>query len=383
MLTTSVLRLSKSALEKNYNYLRGLIGPNVKISSVVKGNAYGHGIEAFVKLAQMCGADHFSVNSADEASRVLKTAGPETQVLIMGWLDSVDVEWAVEKGIRFFVFDRHRLAAALEAAKKVGKPAIIHLELETGMNRTGFNKKELQEILPILKDNKDCFELEGLCTHYAGAESIANYFRIQNQHKEFKRLRKWLAGQGVKPLICHTSSSAATLIYPHMRMGMVRIGILLYGLWPSQETFINHVSKKRIIEDPLTRVLCWRSVIMSTKKVRMGEFIGYGNHFLAQRDTLVAVVPVGYSHGYSRSLSNSGYVLVRGHRANVIGTVNMNMIVIDVTDIPGVQVGDEAVLIGNQMDESITVHSFSEMTEQLNYEMLTRLSSTIPRVIEE
>jgi alanine racemase len=381
MITSSTIRLSKSALEKNLNYLKAFIGSDVKISSVVKGNAYGHGIEYFVKLARSCGINHFSVYSSEEAIRVMTTSDSDTEILIMGWLAENDVLWAVENNLQFFVFEENRLIAAIQAARMLGKPAVIHLELETGMNRTGFTKHQLQKIISIILENNRHLQLEGVCTHYAGAESIANYYRIQNQYKEFKRLQKWLAGKGIVPRLYHSASSAAALAYPKMRMDMVRIGILLYGFWPSQEIFINHLATKKIFEDPLERVLSWRSVVMSTKRIKMGQFIGYGTNFLAQRETDIAVIPIGYSYGYSRSLSNSGRVLVKGQRANVLGTVNMNLIIIDITDIPDVQIGDEVVMIGNQGDETITVHSFSEMTEQLNYEVLTRLPSKIPRQI--
>jgi alanine racemase len=171
------------------------------------------------------------------------------------------------------------------------------------------------------------------------------------------------------------------MTYPNMRMDLVRIGILLYGFWPSPETFISHLTKQKLHEDPLQRVISWKSKIMSIKSVKMGEFIGYGNSYFSRRKMKVATIPVGYCHGFARSLSNSGRVLVRGQRADVVGVVNMNLVMVDITDIESVEIGDEAVLIGNQGDKTITVYSFTEMTEQLNYELLTRLPENIPRII--
>jgi alanine racemase len=160
---------------------------------------------------------------------------------------------------------------------------------------------------------------------------------------------------------------------------MVRIGILQYGFWPSKETLIQYLSKKSIKTDPLTQVLSWKSSIMSLKKVKTGEFISYGTSYLAQKDMKIALIPVGYAHGFSRNLSNQGRVLISGLRVAVIGMVNMNMLIVDVTANDNVKLGDEVVLIGSQGDLSITVSSFSEFSDQLNYELLTRLPGEIPR----
>ena len=161
---------------------------------------------------------------------------------------------------------------------------------------------------------------------------------------------------------------------------MVRVGILMYGYWPSEETRIHQLHAGGAAGvDPLQRVISWRTRVMELKPVATGEFVGYGTTFIAPRPTLVASIPVGYSHGYARSLSNQGRALVRGRRVGVIGIVNMSLTMLDVTTVPGVSVGDEVVLIGHQRRMSIPVSSFSELSNQLNYELLTRLPGDIPR----
>jgi alanine racemase len=164
-------------------------------------------------------------------------------------------------------------------------------------------------------------------------------------------------------------------------MDMARIGIMQYGFWPSRETFINYLSKKSDKSDPLKRVITWKSTIMTKHKVKAGEFVGYGNSYMAENETEVAIIPVGYAHGYSRSLSNQGRVLIHGQRMGVIGMVNMNMLIVDVTNIPDCEIGDEVVLIGKQGDLEISVSSFGELSIQLNYELLTRLPQDIPRIV--
>jgi alanine racemase len=225
--------------------------------------------------------------------------------------------------------------------------------------------------------------LEGLCTHYAGAESSSNYLRVKNQIKKFKQTVQKARRLGLEPRKLHTACSAAALTYPETIMDMVRIGIALYGYWPTRETYMHHYLKHKGEDDPLKRVLSWKSRVMSTKLVPEGEFVGYGTSYLAGIPTKIATVPVGYAWGFSRNLSNLGRVIVGGKRTAVIGVVNMNMMIADITETPGVQRGDEVVLIGRQGDQEISVSSFSELTHRINYETLVRLPSQIPRILVE
>jgi alanine racemase len=381
MFHTSVLELSQESLNTNIEFLRKLFGKKVRISSVVKGNAYGHGIETFVPMAQKTGIDHFSVFSTEEAYRVVSTLTKESEIMIMGMIDDSDLEWAIRADIQFWVFDLARLESALKTARRINIPARIHIELETGFNRTGFQEKDLPKVLELLKKWEGHYIVEGMCTHYAGAESIANYYRIHQQIKRFNKFHKWFGQQGIHPLIRHTACSASAVSYPQTRMDLVRIGILHYGFWPSRETLISYINKHENKHDPLKRIISWKSKIMSVKPVKTGEFVGYGTSYLAQRDMKIGIVPVGYSQGFSRAMSNHGRALVNGHRVAVIGIVNMNHLIIDVTDVPGVKRNDEVVLIGCQGDLSISVSSFSELSDQLNYESLSRLPRNIPRYV--
>ncbi len=381
MRPASSIEISEHALRNNLAFLQSNIGKGCKFSAVVKGNAYGHGIKPYVALAYNCGVDHFSVFSASEALQVHEQVNGNAEIMIMGLIDSTDMDWAITKGISFFVFDQNRLEAALQRAKELGVKAKIHLELDTGMNRTGLDKPELLAAVELLHSAREHFELAGVCTHFAGAESFANHFRIQKQIREFNKTRKWLNEQDLVAERYHTACSAAAMNYPKTQMDMVRIGIMQYGYWPNKETMINWMSKRKMHTDPLIRIITWKSHLMSKHHVKKGEFIGYGTRYLAEEDMLVAVVPVGYAQGYSRSLSDQGRVLVNGQRVGVIGMVNMNMVIIDITRIPEVCIGDEVILIGEQGDQSISVSSFSELSAQLNYELLTRLPLDIPRKI--
>lgn len=383
-LEPSYIELSKSALEQNISFLKSCLNDCVNISSVIKGNAYGHGISSFIPMAEDCGIRHFSVFSANEAEGVLKFRNnPDTSVMIMGMIRDAEVSWAVKNGVEFYVFENERLNTAIEIAGKLGVEAKIHLQIETGMNRTGFEEQEWEDLFSLANSNSDSLDLKGISTHFAGAESVANYYRIQNQNEKFKK------ALGIAERILdnlptiHASSSAASLTYPEMQYDMVRIGIAQYGFWPSRETYMHRMKMNGFPknDDPLKRVITWKSEVMNTKRVIQGEFIGYGNVYMAGRDMNIATVPIGYTHGFGRNLTNTGYVLINGERAGVVGLVNMNMITVDVTDIPNVKKGDEVVLIGHQGDNEISVASFSEMTNNLNYELLTRLPASIPRVV--
>jgi len=350
---------------------------------VVKANAYGHGLETFAPLAERCGIRHFGVFAATEAERLLGCKRPDTAVTVMGMIDNEDLAWAVRHGVAFYVFNRHRLAGAVRAARKVGRPARIHVELETGLYRTGFNARSLPALVAALREHAAHLEVVGTCTHFAGAESVGNYYRIMQQIEVFHRLVERLREQGVPVGKRHTACSAASLNYPETVMDLVRVGIAQYGYWPSRESrmfFLKQNGRGRRAS-PLRRVLKWQSRVMDVKSVPAGEFVGYGNNYQTTRRTRLASVPVGYYHGFARDLSNLGHVLIRGARCPVVGVVNMNMLTVDITDNRLARIGDEVVLIGNQGDQEITVGAFGEMSHDLNYEVLVRLPAEIPRVV--
>ncbi|SHG34416.1 alanine racemase [Flavobacterium segetis] len=383
MHTNSIIEINRSAYQNNIDFIKKNFGKTVIFSSVVKGNAYGHGIAEFVTMAFQCGVNHFSVFDVQEAKEIKKTLQNQATILVMGLVQDEEMKWVVENNVEFFVFDKSRLEHAVETAKKAAKKAIIHIEVETGMNRTGFDKNEINTVISIIKTQINHLHFKGLCTHYAGAESIVNHERVSKQIETFEEVYEQFCRNDLKPTIRHTACSAASIMFPEARMDLIRIGIIQYGLWPSPEVFVTYLHSQKNKIDPLQRVISWKSSIMSVKSVNTGDFIGYGTSFMAKRRMNIATVPIGYSHGYSRSLSNQGRVLIHGQRCIVIGSVNMNMMTVDVTDINLAKKNDEVVLIGTQEELSVTVASFSDFSNQLNYELLTRISTAIPRKIIE
>lgn len=384
MHNNSFLELSSTAYHSNINFLRKHFKKNVVFSSVIKGNAYGHSIEEFVEIALKEKVAHFSVFDSHEARRVKNVVNDRATVMIMGWLSvEEDLKWIIENNIEFFVFEKSRLISAVSFAKKCGEKAIVHIEVETGMNRTGFNRNELKWVQEYLQKNSDYLTFKGLCTHFAGAESIANFFRIKKQIISYDEIYSQFCEVGLKPVQKHAACSAAAMMYPETQMDMVRIGIMQYGFWSSAEVLVDFFNKKRKTLNPLKRMISWKSQVMSVKKVKRGEFVGYGTSFMADENMKIATVPIGYAHGYSRSLSNVGRVLINGERCVVIGNINMNMMVVEVSALPHIKRGDEVVLIGNQADKELTVSSFGDYSNMLNYELLTRISADIPRIIKD
>ena len=381
MNNTSYIELSKKAYKSNILFLKKVNGKDVKISSVIKGNAYGHGYEPIIKLAESSGINHFSVFSAFEAQQAFKFTSSESDIMILGFIAEEDLNWVIKNEIEFYIFSYEGLKKSIKAATNLNKKAKVHLELETGFNRTGLETEEFDKTISLILKNPKHVEVTGICTHFAGAESIANYVRVQNQLSDFIKFNKYFSEKGINAKHLHTASSSASLLYPNMRFNLVRIGIVQYGFWPTQEVLISRNNQYGDKESSLKRVISWKTEIMSIKSVSKGEFVGYGNSFQAPKDMKIAIVPVGYNNGYSRSLSNRGHVLIHGKRADVIGVVTMNTISVNITDIKNAEIGDEVILIGNHNKQRITVASFSEMSNNLNYQTLVRLPDNIPRLI--
>ncbi len=382
MFQTSYIELSESAVKNNIDFIHNFLGEGVTFSSVVKGNAYGHGIAHYCPLAHKFGTRHFSVFSAQEALEVTKALpNHEYTLMIMGQIENEELAWAIAHNVEFYVFEQDRLDAAIATAKQMKKKAFVHVELETGMNRTGIPQKEMLATFKKIDANQNHLEVKGVCTHFAGAESIANYKRVKDQFNRFKRYQTKLSQFEWLNAKKHMASSSATIRYTNSQMDLVRIGILQYGFFPTQEILVHYLTKKKIRESPLQRIISWKTRVMDIKNVKAGEFVGYGTSYFTNQPKRIALLPVGYSSGYSRSLSNQGKVLINGVRIDVIGTVNMSMLAVDITGVEGIKKGDEAVLIGNQNANEITISSFSDYSHLINYELLTRLPQDIPRII--
>lgn len=375
----SRIDIDAEALQHNVTALRDELAP-AHMVMVVKADAYGHGVDPIVPIAMDAGIDEFAVFSVHEADQLLDAA-PGATVQVMGHVGQ-QWPWAAAKGVQPWLADIAQWPLAKEAAQQEvangGQPLRIHVEVETGMHRTGLVPDNALDVLREAQDDP-AVEVVGLCTHLAGAEDRRNLARVEGQVARFEAVVKQAEAEGIPIPPCHVASSSAALLHPELRMDVVRVGIASYGLWPTPEVRERFLAQQ---EDSLglRRVMTWRSTIMAVQDVAAGECIGYGSSHTTTHDTRVAVVPVGYSDGLTRRLSNAGYLLVHGQRCPIVGPVNMNMVQIDVGHLVSAEPGDDVVLIGAQGDDEIGVHSFAEAQEVVDYEFMARLDKDIPRV---
>ncbi len=385
------VEVSVAALRRNAAVFRGLAG-GARLMGVVKSNAYGHGLELTVRALQGQ-VDWFGVNSVGEYA-ALRAVDARTPVLVMGQ-NSLELEAAAGLYARYphapptlvlsSVADLERLAAHAPELP-------FHLKVDTGLARLGASGGELQACFTFLAARPE-LAWTGLMTHFANVEDVSDqsYALLQLQRFKEARARAELHSRG-RVLLHHAAASAAALILPESRLGMLRVGISLYGLWPSPQTRLSvhalygagHAPGSAGPPPELQPALRWRTQIAHVHDVAAGATIGYGCTERVERDTRVAVLPVGYYEGYERALSNRGaYVLIQGRRARVLGRVSMNMIIVDVSLTPAAAPGDEAVLIGRQGAEEISADFLAGLTGTINYEVVTRIHGSIPRIAVE
>lgn len=372
MKNLSWLEISKSALTENIKNFRKMVGEKVLLCPCVKGNAYGHGLVLCAKTFLEAGADWLAVNALYEA-RELRDNGVKAPICILGYVELEDLEEAVNLECRLIAYNKEMI----EKLGTIGRPVKIHIKVETGNNRQGVLLKELLDFVAVVKKFTN-IEIEGLSTHFANIEDTTDHSYAELQLARFNDAIKKLESVGLEVPIKHCANSAATILFPKTHFQMVRIGIASYGLWPSSETYLAYtkeVSRKFKIAPALT----WKTKIAQIKTIPSGEFISYGCTYKTGHETRLAILPVGYYDGYDRCVKDA-YVLIHGKRAPVRGRVCMNIIMVEVTDIPEACLEDEVVLIGHSGAEEITVDVFAGWAGTINYEITTRINERIPRM---
>ena len=365
------VEISKEALTSNIKAFRRLVGRDVQLGVAVKGNAYGHGLIESSKVILKAGADYLCINALYEA-KALRNAGITTPILLIGYTPLSDLKQALQLKCELTVYN----IETLQALGKLKKPARCHLKIETGNHRQGVRPEDLPKVLAEFKKHPT-LKMAGLSTHFANLEDRINHKYALYQLKEFRKAYRTLEEKGHAPHYRHCANTAAAILLPEAHFNFVRVGIGAYGLWPSDKTL--KAAAHAGIDLALTPALTWKTVVAQVKEVNQGALVGYGCSYEMPRAGRLAVLPVGYYDGYVRLLSNKGQVLIRGKRAPVIGRVCMNMIMVDITHIPGVSLEDEVVLIGRQGDEEITAEKVAELSQTINYEVTTRINERISR----
>ena len=375
------IEIDKKALRHNVGEFFRIIPPATKLMAVIKSNAYGHGLVAtareIVNAKGFTDKGWFGVDSIVEALR-LRREGIVNPILVLGFTLPSRMEDAAREHISMSIsnFD------AMDAVSNMAVRPAIHVKLDTGMHRQGFLDRDMGHLIACMKKKR--IAPEGIFTHFASAKDAAYPTYTLTQLSDFKKAVSRIEAAGFSDMIRHSAATGGTLLFPDAHLDMVRIGMGLYGYFPSEETKNakpSARSKGRNIQIRLKPVLTWKTVISEIKRIPKGSFVGYDLTETVHRATTIAVVPIGYWHGYDRGFSSQGYMLVRGKRARVCGRVSMDMTVIDVTDIPMVRSGDEVVIIGNQGKETINAEDFGRAIVTSAYEALTRINPLIKRIV--
>ena len=362
------LEISKKALSDNIKTFRNLIGAGRILGVAVKGNAYGHGLVECSKIFLKAGADYLCVNDLWEAEK-LRSAQIKSPLLIMGYTSLKDLKKAVELDCDLIVYNLE----TIEALGKLKKPVNVHLKIETGNHRQGIEIKDLLKFIASFKKHKNLI-LKGVSTHFADIEDRIDHKYAIYQMAEFKKAVEMLQKNGLEPEFKHCANSAAALVLPEAYFNFVRVGIGAYGLWPSEKT--KQAASPTLKLPP---ALTWKTLVAQVKDVKKGDLIGYGCTYEMSKKGRIAVLPVGYYDGYSRSLSNKGRVLIKGKFAPIVGRVCMNMIMVEVSHIRNVKLEDEVVLIGQQGNETLTAEEMADLLGTINYEVVTRINEELER----
>lgn len=357
------------AIRQNAASVREIVGDRTKIMAVVKADGYGHGAVMTAKAVENI-VDAYAVATIEEAIE-LRQNGIDKEMMILGYILPDYYGLALKYDILLTVFTYEMAKDLSDCAAKSGKTAKIHIAVDTGMGRIGFppTAESVCEIERIA--NLPNMEIAGLFSHFATADEADKEYSMLQMERYNEFCQKLTVDTGLK----HISNSAAITELPAAHLDMVRTGIILYGLYPSGQ-----VDKGKIT---LTPAMSIKSSVVYIKTVKAGESVSYGRKFTAQRDTVVATVPVGYADGYPRLLSNRSRVLINGSYARVIGNVCMDQMMVDVTDIKNARVGDEVVLAGRQMGKEVTVDEIADLAETINYEIVCGIGKRVPRVYKQ
>ena len=379
----SWIEISKKNLIHNIKAHYNFLDKGVKLSPVVKSNAYGHGMLLVSQvLDKMKEVSFFSVVNLEEAI-VLRKNKIKKPILVLSYYGvgesrkefEEQLKFAIKKDIVLMIYDLDRIKLLNNIAQKINKTVKVHIKVETGMARVGVQYTEALDFINKVSEFGNV-EIEGLASHFATTEESNQYF-ARFQLNNFKSLLKEINKLDIDIPIKHMAASAAITLSKENHFDAVRLGIAMYGLWPSKEN--KKVIEKKYPQFKLKPVLSWKTKLFQIKELKADVPVGYGCTYRTTKKTIMGLIPVGYAEGLDRKFSNKGYVLVKGRKCPIIGTICMNVTMIDISRIKGVKVGDEVVLIGESGDQEIKADDLALEINTINYELVTRLNSEIFR----
>ena len=368
------VEIDRAALLANVYTCRQIIGSRCRLLAMVKGNAYGHGLRETAQVLLDADVDMLGVEAVAEAV-ALRLAGITCPMLLVGSLPPANVPLLQAHELMPLLVSPEQVQMVGEFTEQTACGLDVHLKFDTGMHRQGIMPHEVPVLLDLLA-KYPTLHVSGVATHLARADEAEQPEWTRRQLDRFHDIVAMLAAVGIHAPVRHAANSAAALLWPETHFDMVRFGIALYGFWPTPG-----VQRANAVERMLHPVMAWKTRVAAVKKVERGSYVGYNGSYVTTRDSRIAVLPLGYYDGYGRSLSNLGQVLVRGQRVPVCGRVSMNLMSVDVTEVPVVEPGDEVVLIGQQGNSAITAEEMAAWLGTIHYEVTTRINPLIPRIV--
>ena len=371
-------KVSLDEIRHNFRLIKNQLDDNVKIMSVVKADAYGHGAKFVAPMLDKLGTDWFAVSNIEEALQ-LRELSINKPILILGYTPPFMADILSDNNISQALLNKDYANELNKEAEKLGKCVKVHIKIDTGMSRIGFvhhNVNESESLNDILSINRSNLDFEGIFTHFASSDTDGDESGefTNKQFNLFCDIIEKLKNNNIHFRLHHCCNSAATLNNKNMHLDMVRPGIILYGLNPS-----SYFDNKFNLHPAMTL----KSVVSMTKKVKANESVSYGRTFVADKDITVATIPVGYADGYPRLLSNNGYVIINGQKAKIIGRVCMDQMLVDISGIDNVTSGTEVLLFGNDGENLLPIDDFARLCNTINYEIVCLIGKRVTRVFIE
>ncbi|WP_335505205.1 alanine racemase [Bacillus sp. JJ722] len=361
--------ISHSNISHNICEFRRVIPNSTKIMAAVKANAYGHGATEISKKAIDSGVDYLAVASLEEAIE-LRKSDIQAPILILGFTPSSASNHVVHWDLTQSIFDMEHAESLSKSGQILGKKAKVHVKVNTGMGRLGVQAEEASDFIDIVS-KMDGIYLEGVFSHFATADETDKWY-AEEQANRWKNLLEELKKRKVSIPLLHIANSAATIEIPDMTYDMVRIGISMYGLYPS-----NEVNKTKV---NLRQAMKLKTKVINLQTLEKGYGVSYGATKIERDKAVIATIPIGYADGYLRGLSGKASVLIHGQKAPVFGRICMDFCMIDVTDIKGVNIGDEVVVYGGQGNQFISLDEVANMLGTISYEVACNLGHRVPRI---
>jgi len=366
------LEINKSAINYNLRQFRKLIGPDKLLMPVIKSNAYGHG---FLEVAHICDynkeVDRICVVSLEEAIKLID-AKIKKPILIIGFYEfnTQMIRKAIRHKVIFTVYHIQQVQILNHIAQQMKRIVKIHLEIETGVSRTGIMPQNIFSFIQNLKKYKN-IQLEGIWSHFASSEDNPQY--TQYQLAQFQKIIAQLEQNKINIPLKHMACTASSILYQESILNGIRLGLGLYGLYDNK-----NIQKKIKLQPALS----WYTTIIQIKELPPQTKIGYGGTYTTKKKTKLAIIPIGYWDGYDRSFSNKAQVIINNKKCPIRGRICMNLSMIDITKVPRTKIGDKVILIGQSQNQVITAEDLAQWQKTINYEVVTRINPLLPRIVK-